>query len=169
MGTDTAVARETAWLQTSGDTLPALLASAGGPWQVIDAYEQAAATRTQKTAIYVTLARIEQVRVGNQRLRWRYLMRLELRWPVRATTPGTATSIAAAEQQNLDSAVELLRQRVTGLLGDKTHGGRFAAAGEVKGQPGFTVNYEPATATIKAFKELRATALYPVDDYEVNG
>lgn len=169
MSTADAVARETAWLNTTGDTLPALPASAGGPWQVIDPYEQAAATRTQRTAIYVTLARIEQARVGNQRLRWRYQARLELHWPVRATTPGSTTSIAAAEQANLDAAIELLRARVTGPLGDHTHGGRFLAAAEVKNAPGIIVAYEPANVTIRQSKELRAAMLYPVDDLEING
>lgn len=167
MGTDSAVARETAWLATAGDSLPALPSSAGGPWDVIAAYEQGAQTRTQATAIYVTRGRAGQVRVGNQRVRPRYPMRLELHWPVRATSPG-GSSIAAVEAQAFDDAIELLRQRVTGPLGDKTHGGRFLSAAEVKGAPGFEVTFEPAGETIRAAKELRAIASYWVDDFEVN-
>jgi len=168
MSSADAVARETAWLQTtSGDSLPFLPASAGGPWDVIAPYEQGAATRTQATAIYVTRGRAQQVRAGNQRIRPRYPMRLELHWPVRTISPGS-TSIAATEAQNFDDAIELLRQRVTGPLGDKTHGGRFLSAAEVKGAPGWDVQFDPASQTIKAAKELRATAMYWVDDFEIN-
>ena len=168
MSTADAVARETAWLNTtSGDSLPFLPASAGGPWDVIAPYDQGAATRTQATAIYVTRGHAQQVRVGNQRIRPRYPMRLELRWPVRVISPGS-TSIAATEAQNFDDAIEMLRARVTGPLGDKTHGGRFLSAAEVKGAPGFDVQYEPASQTVKAAKELRATATFGVDDFELN-
>jgi hypothetical protein len=163
-----AVARETAWLQTSsGDSLPFLPASAGGPWDVIAAYTQGAQTRTQATAIYVTRGRAQQYRVANQRIRPRYPMRLELRWPVRVISPGSS-SISAVEQQAFDDAIELLRQRVTGPLGDKTHGGRFLSAAEVKGAPGIDVQYENAAQTIRDAKEVRAVMMYSVDDFEIN-
>lgn len=169
MSTADACSREAAWLTTTGDSLPSLPASAGGPWQVIDAYEQGAQTRTQATAVYVTREPgIEQLRVANQRVRPRYMMRLELRWPVRVISPG-ASSIAATEAQNFDNAIEQLRARVTGPLGDKTHGGRFLSAAEAaRGQAGISVRYEPASLTIKADKELRASMTYPVDDFELN-
>lgn len=163
-----AVAREAAWLQTSsGDSLPFLPASAGGPWAVIAAYVQGAQTRTQATAIYVTRGRAQQFRVANQRIRPRYPFRLLLHWPVRQISPGSS-SIAAEEQQAFDSAIELLRQRVTGPLGDKTHGGRFLSAAEVKGVPGIDVQFEDATRTIREAKELCATAMYYIDDFEIN-
>ena len=169
MGIDTAVSREVAWLQTTGDSLPALPASAGGPWTVIDAYTQAAATRTQATAIYVTLGPVANMRVANQRTRLRYQFRLELHWPVVITTPGTSTSIAAAAQLAFDAATELLRQRAAGPLGDKSHGGRFLSAAEAqRGQPGIDVQPEPADQTIKASKELRKVMSYYADDYEVS-
>lgn len=165
------VAREAAWLQTtSGDSLPVLPASSGGPWDVIAAYEQGAQTRTQATAIYVMRGPWQNLRAANQRTRPRYLMRLELHWPVRATGPGQSTSIAANEQQAFDDAIELLRQRVAGPLGDKSHGGRFLACAEpaVRGQPGITVTPEPAAQTIRQSKELRAVMTYLVDDFEVS-
>src|ERR1700738_2382904 len=122
MSSADAVAREAAWLNTtSGDTLPFLPASAGGPWQVIDPYVQGAQTPTQKTAIYVTRGKVERIRVGNQRIRPRSPMGLELPWPVRVISPGSS-SIAATEQQNFDNAIALLEQRITGPLGDKSHG-----------------------------------------------
>jgi hypothetical protein len=167
VGTDSACAREASWLSVSGDSLPSLLASAGGPWKVIDAYWQGAQTRTQAPAIYVTRGKAEQVRVGNQRIRLRYPMRLELYWPVLTINPGSS-SIAATEQQNLDDAIELLRQRVTGPLGDKTHGGRFLSAAEVRGAAGIDVTFEPASVTIRASKEIRAVMTYSIDDFEIN-
>ena len=170
MSTADAVAREAAWLNTtSGDSLPFLPANAGGPWDVIAPYDQGAATRTQATAVYVTRdPGIEQIRVGNQRVRPRYTVRLELHWPVRVISPGSS-SIAATEAQNFDDAIEQLRARVTGPLGDKTHGGRvLSAAIGNRGQPDINVRYEPASQTIKADKELRATMTYAVDDYELN-
>ncbi len=162
-----AIQRETNWLLTTGDSLPSLPSSAGGPWDVVAAYIQGAQTRTQATAIYVTRGRAQQYRVANQRIRPRYPVKLELHWPVRQISPGSS-SIAAEEQQAFDDAIELLRQRVTGPLGDKTHGGRFLSAAEVKGSPGWDVQFEPAARTIREDKELRATATYSIDDFEIN-
>jgi hypothetical protein len=167
MSTADVCSREAAWLNTTGDALPSLPSIAGGPWDVIDAYVQAAATRTQATAIYVMRGNVQQIRVANQRIRPRYPMRLELHWPVRVISPG-GSSIAATEQQNFDDAIELLRQRITGPLGDKSHGGRFLSAAEVKGMPGFNVQFEPAQQTIMAAKKLRAYATYYIDDFELN-
>jgi hypothetical protein len=167
VSTADACVREAAWLSTAGDSLPALLASAGGPWKVIAAYWQGAQTRTQAPAIYVTRGRAAQIRVANQRIRPRYPMRLELYWPVLVISPGSS-SIAATEQQNLDNAIEMLRQRVTGPLGDKSHGGRFLSAAEVKGAPGIDVTFEPASMTVKAAKEIRAAMTYSIDDFEIN-
>ena len=168
MSTADAVAREAAWLNTTGDSLPSLPSSAGGLWEVIDAYVQGAARQTQKPAIYVKRGQVRQVRVANQRVRPRYPMILELHWPVRVTSPG-ASSIAATEAQNFDDAIEALRARVTGPLGDKSHGGRFlSAAIDGKGQPDIDVVYGDASATIKAAKELTASMSYSVDDFELN-
>jgi hypothetical protein len=167
VSTADACEREASWLSAANDGLPSLLAVNGGPWKVIAAYFQGAQTRTQAPAIYVTRGKAEQIRVANQRIRPRYPMRLELYWPVLTINPG-ASSIAAQEQQNLDDAIELLRQRVTGPLGDKSHGGRFLSAAEVKGAPGWDVTFEPASVTIRASKEIRAVATYVIDDFELN-
>jgi len=169
MGTDSAVAREAAWLNTvSGDSLPYLPSSASGPFDVIDAYIQGAPTRTGAPSIYVKRTQIRQVRVANQRVRPRYLIVLEMHWPVRVISPG-ATSIAATEAQNFDDAIELLRARVTGPLGDKSHGGRFlSAAIDGKGQPDISVEFGDNATTIKAGKELTATMSYFVDDFEIS-
>lgn len=165
----TVVQREADWLKVTDDSLPSLPADSGGPWEIIAAYEQGAATRTQPTAIYVTRGRVRNIRVANQRIRPRYPMKLELHWPVRVTSPG-GSSIAATEQQAFDDAIELLRQRIQGPLGDKSHGGRFLSAGEAaRGQDGIDVQYEPAAQTIRADKELRAAVTYFIDDYEISG
>ena len=162
------MAREAAWLSTvSGDSLPFLPASAGGPFEVIAPYWQGAQTRTQALAIYVLRAQTTALRVANQRIRLRYRMTLDVHWPIRATGPG-ASSIAAVEQRNLDDAVELLRQRIAGLLGDKSHGGRFHAAGEAKTLPGMTVDFPQAETTIRAAKEIRASVVYYCDDFEIS-
>jgi hypothetical protein len=167
-GSGDAIQREADWLNTVDGILPSLPSSAGGPWEVIGAYVQGAQTRTQATAIYVMRGAVQQVRVANQRIRPRYPMRLELRWPVRVTSPGSS-SIAATEQQAFDDAIELLRQRITGPLGDKSHGGRFLAAAEaVRGQVAVDVRFEKAAQTIKADKELRASVSYFIDDFEIN-
>jgi hypothetical protein len=165
-----AVARECAWLQTSGDSLPSLLGSDGGPWLIIDAYTNAAATRTRQAAIYVTREPgMESIRVGNQRIRFRYRMKLRLDWPVTRSSPGSS-SIAAESQQDFDDAIELLRQRVAGPLGDKSHGGRFlsAAVASSGGQADITVTPEVADVTIKTAAILKASMTYLVDDYEVS-
>jgi hypothetical protein len=168
MSTADAVAREAAWLSTvSGDSLPFLPASAGGAFEVIAPYWQGAQTRTQAPAIYVLRAQVAALRVANQRVRNRYRMTLDVHWPIRATGPG-ASSIAAVEQQNLDDAVDLLRQRIAGTLGDKSHGGRFQAAGEAKTLPGMTVDFPQAETTIRAAKEIRASVVYYCDDFEIS-
>ena len=169
MSTSDACAREAAWLSTTaGDSLPFLPASAGGPWVVIAPYVQGAQTRTQAPAIYVKRGQVRQARPANQRIRPRYAMRLELHWPVLVITPGSS-SIAASSAQDFDDAIEALRARVTGPLGDKTHGGRFlSAAIDSRGQPDISVDYGDNTVTIKAAKELTATMTYPIDDFELN-
>jgi hypothetical protein len=168
MSSADAVSREAAWLQVSADSLPALLTADGGPFEIILPYWQGAQTRTQAPAIYVLRAQMTALRVANQRVRNRYRMTLDVHWPIRATGPG-ASSIAAVEQQNLDNAIELLRQRIAGTLGDKSHGGRFLSAGEAKTLPGMTVDFPQAEQTIRAAKEIRAQVVYFCDDFEISG
>jgi hypothetical protein len=171
MPTADAVARETAWLHTvSGDSLPFLPSAAGGPWQIIDAYTNAAAARTGQTAVYVTREPgWENLRAANQRTRPRYRMKLVLHWPVTRSGPGSS-SIAAETQADFDAAIELVRQRVAGPLGDKSHGGRFLSAGVAhsQNQPDITLTMEPADPVIRGAKELRASMTYVIDDYEVS-
>jgi hypothetical protein len=164
VSTADAADREAAWLATTTDALPALPATSGGPWQVIQAYWPGAALAAQKTGIYVLRTQLEDVRHGSQRIRPAYEFHLKLVWPVRVTREG----IAETEQRALDAAVDLLIQRIRGPLGDKTHGGRFLSVGEDLGKPAPAVTWDDPEQTIPAGKALRALVTYHADDFEIN-
>ena len=162
MASSDAVAREVAWL-TAVDTLPSLLTANGGPWDNVQGY-WARTPATQQTTIYVLRSSLSDERAMNIRIRPTYDFSLKLVWPIRQTTTG----IAEGEQQALDSAVDLLLQRIRGPLSDKTHGGRFLSVGEVPRMPGVHVLFEDPEVTIDAVKSLRCTVSYSADDYEIN-
>jgi hypothetical protein len=162
MSTADAVTRETAWLCTSGDGLPALLTANDGPWQNIQAY-MARTPATQQTSIYVLRTSWSDDRSANQRIRPTYEFTLKCVWPIRQTTTG----IAEGEQQNLDNAIDLLVQRIRGPLGDKTHGGRFLSVGENPRSPGVRITYADPETTIDGSKALLASVVYYGDDFEV--
>lgn len=170
MSTSDAVAREAAWLATSGDTLPALLTTAGGPFEIVQAYWPGAKFAANKHGVYVQRARTILPRFGGARIMPGYEFQLKLWWPVKATTAGIAETEAAA----FDAALDLLLQRIDGLPLDKTHGGRFLSAGE-----GFegsavqglfpVVTYQDPEVTIPRDKALRAQVAYPANDREIFG
>lgn len=164
MSTGTAVEREAAWLAQSGDTLPALLASAGGPWDVVQPWWPGARERTQAHGIYVLARTIADERVSNQRIRPQYEFILTCVWPVKGT--GGNAPLAEGEQHALADATDLVLRRVRGLLGDKTHGGRFLSVGETR-RP--VVTLEDPAITIPANRVLRQGISYSADDYELNG
>lgn len=162
MSTADVCAREAAWLNTSsGDSLPFLPATAGGPWQVIQAYWPRT-PRTNETGIYVLRGTLADPRVSNQRIRPRYEMALRLVWPVVVT----GTLLLETAQANLDSATDLLIQRIRGPLGDKTHGRRFLSAGE--NPRVVSVRFEDPEMTMGQFKTLKAVVAYSIDDLEVS-
>lgn len=163
MSTADAVAREAAWLQVTSDTLPALLTTAGGPWDVVQAYWPGARFAAKKTGIYVQRRRFQIERFGGVRLMPHHGFALKLVWPVKAAVAG----MAETEQQNFDSAIELLRQRVNGLPFDKTHGGRFLSAAETPPGTFFEVDYQDPEVTIPQGGWLRAVATYLADDQEL--
>jgi len=163
MSTSDAVQREANWLAAVTAGLPALLASNGGPWDVVQAYWP----RTPNynlNGIYVTRHRLQDVRISNQRKRPAHAFRLKLFWRIGSTT--TAASLAEAEQQAFDTAIDLLLQRIRGYLGDKTHGGQFLSVGETPGrEPEISVDFDPPETTLdRGF--LSATATYSADDVE---
>jgi len=87
-------------------------------------------------------------------------------WPVRQTV----SSLLEAEQRAMDAAIELVRQRIAGFAGDKSHGGRFLSAGESPGKPArVEVRFERAEQTMQQDKALRASVVYTVDDFEISG
>jgi hypothetical protein len=155
------VARETAWLQTSGDGLPALLTSAGGPFADVHAYwPRGSDMNTYSHTLYVMRTRIAVDRFANVRLMPHYPMHLVAWW---AVVDGSGS--AETEQSNLDSAIDLVLTRINGLLGDKTHGGRFLSVAE--NPRVLDVEFAPAEATLPE-GYLRADVLYSADDPELN-
>lgn len=163
--TSDAVAREAAWLATATDSLPALLTSAGGPFDVVQAYWPGARFASQKTSVYVQRARITDPKVAAQRIRPQYPFQLKVVWPVRVTTAG----IAETEAQNFDYALELLRQRIEDVVGDKTHGGRFLSVAQVPESQPVTFDLDDPETTIQQQKALRCRVTYFADDFEFNG
>lgn len=157
--TDTAVTRETAWLTTSGDGLPALQATAGGPWDNVQAYYSRTPYGEQRT-IYVLRHRTQQKRFANQRTMHTYPFRLILWWPLLALDGS-----AEEEQAAFDVAIDMLLQRILGPLGNKTHGGRFLSVAE--GPALVDVDYTDPETTIP-LGGLRAEVTYSADDVEIN-
>lgn len=158
MSTADAVDRETAWLSTVGDGLPALLASSGGAWDVVQAYmPRTPATRGNQ--IYVLRRNVRSHRVSNARRRPLYEFELKLIWPLQS-----GTGQAEADQRNFDAAVDAILARVVGPLGDKTHGGRFLSAAEVPDL--ISVRVDDPERTIPEGR-FTATVLYSVDDNEI--
>lgn len=157
-----AVDREAAWLATSGDGLPALLTSAGGPFAVVQAYRPRTPERRALGQLYVLRGRIQQRRFANQRVMNAYAFRLELVWPI---TKGTGN--AEDEQRAFDAAVELVLQRILGFPLDKTHGGRFLQVAE--DPRNVDVAFDPPEQTIPTDSELRATISYGANDPDFTG
>jgi len=162
-GIATAVAREAAWLQIGTDTLPALQTIDGGPWDVVQGYWPGARLASQKTGIYVDASPIVDLRAQFQRIRPQYAFSLKCIWPVKVTT----APLAETAQQDAADALDLLLQRIRGLVGDKTHGGRFLSVGENPRRVD-AVKADPEV-TIPRDKALRYTVLYRADDFEFSG
>jgi hypothetical protein len=171
MTTADAVAREAAWLQTTGDSLPSLLAEDGGPWDIVQGYWPGAREHVNLHGIYVDALTPVDLRVASMRIRPQYPFVLTLIWPVKAqgATAGTSSKslIAETEQQNLDSAAALVIQRIRGFTGDKSHGGRFLSVAENPRK--VTYAKEEASVTIPQHRALLGKITYFGDDYEVNG
>lgn len=162
MSSADAVDREVAWL-TSVDSLPALLESAGGPWQVVQAYWPRTFA-AKKTGIYVMRSSLDENRFANQRKMTTFAFRAKLWWPVGATT--TSVGISEAEQRAFDAATELLLARVRGTTFDHTHGGAFLSAAEGPGTDGrISVRFADPEQTMHQNPAcLRAEATWLADD-----
>lgn len=163
MSTADAVDRETAWLQTTGDGLPSLLKTAGGPWDVIQAYLPRT-PQTKKAQIYVLRRRFTTERRAQQRRMPTYNFHLTCLWPIGGTTIGTG--IAEQEQRAFDAALDLLIQRLEDQTGDKSHGGRFLAVVESENGGRIDVEYTDPAQTIGSGAFLEAAVTYLADDTE---
>lgn len=160
MGPEDAVDREAAWLTTSGDGLPDLLADVGGPWDNIQAYWSRTPATRQKS-VYVLRRTIRDQRTANIRRTPTYEFLLKIVWPI-----STSTGAAEKEQRALDAAVGLLLKRIDGPLMDKTHGGRFLSVAE---NPRYVdVTFLDPEQTLSQVAALRAEVMYSADDFEIN-
>lgn len=159
MSTADAVARETAWLRTSGDGLPALLKTVGGPFDDVQAYFPGTFA-TQRYSLFVLRRHTGMSRFANVRTMPKYAFHLVCWWPL---LDGQGS--AEADQSGLDNAVELVLQRVCGQLLDKTHGGRFLSVAENPRQ--IDVTYPDVEQTIP-LGYIRADITYSADDPETN-
>ena len=158
-----ALDRESAWLNTTGDTLPTLNASAGGPFHIIQArWPRIPATR--KTALYVLRqpsGSFQVDRFAAVRTISRTAFMLRLMWPL-ANGQGSAET----EQLLFEQAIDQVVTRVMGLLEDKSHGGRFLSVAEGRGQQ-IAVHFDDPEQSLPG-AIFRASITYGADDYEIN-
>ena len=157
--TANAVKRETAWLQTVGDGLPALLEPNGGPFDVVQAYLPR--VPAEQRALYVMRQRLASTHFAAVRRMAKHRFLLRIVWPMR-----DAQGEAEDDQQALDDAVELVLARVTGFVHDKTHGSRFLSVGEVE-EP--SVAFADPARTLVEYAALSCDITYGADDYETIG
>lgn len=153
-----AVAREVAWLNSYGDTLPSLSAAQGGPFDVIQAYRPRV-LQARKKGIYVRRPIFRVERFANVRQMTHYEFNARIIWPF-----ANQTGSEEIENANFDTAVDLVLQRILGLLLDKTHGGRFLSVAE---KPEFVMwAEEDPTHTFPNNAGFVGTFTYYADDQE---
>lgn len=158
-----AVDRETAWLRTSGDGLPALLKADGGAWDYVEPYLwRTPNRRTNRLFVLRPKFRVEQF--GAQRRIAHYQMHLQAFWVL-----SNSTGDFQADQRAFDVALNDVVTRIGGFGPphmDKTHGGAFMSVAE---DPGLIdvdiVPYELPTPGL----ELEAHITYTADDPDFNG
>jgi hypothetical protein len=161
LSTADAAPREADWLNAYGDTLPALAATQGGPFSIIQAYDPRT-IQARKTGIYVTRPAFKIDRFANIRQMPHYTFHVKLVWPF-STTSGAEE----VDQANFDAAIDLVLQRILGLQEDKTHGGRFLAVAEAPEFVTFTQD-DPVT-TFPNRAGFLGTFIYYADDFEYIG
>lgn len=156
----TAVQKEAAWLAaySAADGLPGLLKANGGPWDVVQAYVPRTGAQ-RKARLYVTRTQLQVERFGFNRKINHHTFMLRLYWPQTSPT-GQAESV----QQDFDTAVDLVIERVSGLFQDKTHGARFLSVAEDPTQ--IDVQFTDPETSIQAKAELTATITYQADDQD---
>lgn len=159
--TATVASRESDWLNSFGDGLPALTVANGGPFDVIQAYNPRTPGK-RKNTIYVTRPEFTVIRFANIRQMPHYQIKLEVTWAL--SNVGGSEEV---DQQNFDNACDLILQRILGLPQDKSHGGRFLSVAE---KPEF-VNFmqEDPRQTISSQISYIGTFTYHADDFEYFG
>lgn len=160
MSSADAVQREADWLTAFDplDGLPALLKGQGGAFDVVQAYVPRTGNQRQ-SRLYVTRSALRVERFGFNRKINHHTFMLRLYWP-QSSPSGQAESV----QQDFDTAVDLVVQRVSGLFQDKTHGARFLSAAE--DPAAIDVQFTDPEASILAKAELTATITYQADDVD---
>ncbi|MEV5944446.1 hypothetical protein [Streptomyces sp. NPDC051994] len=160
MSTADAVDREVAWLTTFGDGLPSLLASAGGPWANIQAYQPRTPGK-RSSNVFVLRRQIHEKRFAHVRRMPTYEFALKLIWPL-----SSGQGSAEDDQRAFDAAVDLLLTRIGGFTGDKSHGGRFLSVAE---NPEYvTVRFTDPEQTL-GIAEFHGEVTYFADDTEITG
>lgn len=159
-----AVTREVAWLNTTGDGLPDLPKSAGGPWDVIQRYS-ARTPAVRKCAIYALLPTMTETRISNARKRQTFTFRHRLEWPIGGST--VDTGFWEQEQDNFAGAVDLLVARIRGTLRDHSHGGRFLSAAEEGPNGRIIATFEdPPDSRAQGIALLRGHIVYTADGFD---
>ncbi|MBD0743602.1 hypothetical protein [Streptomyces sp. CBMA152] len=160
MSTSDAVDREVAWLTASGDGLPALLASSGGPWGNVQAYQPRTPGK-RSTNVFVLRRQIHEKRFAHVRRMATHEFVLKMVWPL-----SSGQGIAEADQRAFDVAVDKLLQRIGGLVGDKSHGGRFRSVAE---NPEYVIVRFTDPEQTLSVGEFHGEITYYADDFEITG
>jgi hypothetical protein len=150
------------------DTLPSLLKASGGPWDLVQSYWPGARLDTNKRGLYVLPVNDADRRHGGVRIMPRYRFRIVGWWPVKNVAGSQGAGLAETEQRNFRAAFRLVRQRVTGPVLDKTHGGRFLSVGESPSGQAPQIDWGDAEVTLPQ-RFLRAAMSYYADDPEFSG
>jgi hypothetical protein len=160
--------REAAFLNLTTDGLPILPVSAGGKWDLVQAYRPRTPA-ARKNQIYVTRSDFAVDRTANQRSMASYALELQLLW-----TLSLSSGSAEQAQRDFDAAIDDVVKRVLGTppgfqggIGmDKTHDGKFLSAAENPRR--VQVRILPPEKTISPGAYLEAQMVYMVDDYDFN-
>jgi len=159
-----ALDREAAWLNTIDDSLPILISTSGGPFQIIQARWPRQAAMS-KSGLYVTRSSSNSYRYNafaSQRARMTTQFALKLLWPINQGPVGAGSGEAG--QLAFEQAIDLVVLRVAGLFMDKTHGGAFLSAAE--NPPDIYVDYDDPEQGITN-GAYRASIKYSADDPEL--
>lgn len=154
--------REVDFLVTTGDGLPSLLTNSGGPWGVITR-GWPSRLPAQDSGLYLLRLALTEQRFSNARKLIRHDFTVRAWWPL--GTSGGVPGDWQADQIALDTAVDLLVQRIRGTVGDHTHGGRFLSVAEAPDPGRIIVRFADPEATVTGSPAvLRADISYSADD-----